>query len=63
MTEPGKRKLLAAYSTFVHNDKDAIEAYTFHAVCAGKISVSPVQNAIADRVSGCGEPVARALGW
>lgn len=88
LTEPAKKKLLAAYgipadqiskyeldhlvdladggasdirnlwpepntfeqykqSAFVHNDKDAVEAYTFHAVCAGKVSVSAVQNAIA----------------
>lgn len=88
MTEPVKRKLLAAYGipaseigkyeldhlidlaaggasdvrnlwpeldqdaglfkrgTFVHNDKDAVESYTFHAVCAGKVTVSSVQVAI-----------------
>lgn len=88
LTEPAKKKLLAAYgiptdqiskyeldhlidladggasdirnlwpepntfqqyksSTFVHNDKDAVEAYTFHAVCTGKVSMTAVQNAIA----------------
>lgn len=34
-------------SGFVHNDKDAVEAYTFHAICAGKVSVTAVQNAMA----------------
>jgi hypothetical protein len=88
LTEPAKRKLLAAYgipaaqiggyeldhlvdlagggasdvrnlwpepntfnqfkgSAFVHNDKDAVEAYTFHAICAGTVSVTAVQNAMA----------------
>jgi len=87
LTEPVKRKLLAAYgipaseigkyeldhlvdlaaggasdvrnlwvesntfhdfkpSTFVHNDKDAVESYTFHAICAGKVTVTQVQAAI-----------------
>jgi hypothetical protein len=31
----------------VHNDKDAVEAYTFHAICAGKVSVTAAQNAMA----------------
>ena len=88
LTEPAKRKLLAAYgipaaqignyeldhlidlagggasdirnlwpepntfqlyksSSFVHNDKDAVEAYLFHAICAGKTTVTAAQNAIA----------------
>jgi len=88
LTEPAKRRLLAAYgipesqiggyeldhlidlaaggasdvrnlwpepdtftqfhpSGFVHNDKDAVESYTFHAICAGKVTVSAVQNAMA----------------
>jgi hypothetical protein len=34
-------------SAFVHNDKDAVEAYTFHAICAGKVTVTAVQNAMA----------------
>ena len=34
-------------SAFVHNDKDAVEAYTFHAICAGTVSVTAVQNAMA----------------
>jgi hypothetical protein len=88
LTEPAKKKLLAAYgipasqissyeldhlidlagggasdvrnlwpepntfqqfkgSGFVHNDKDAVEAYIFHAICAGKVTVSTAQNAMA----------------
>ena len=88
LTEPMKRKLLAAYgipagqirryeldhlielasggasdvrnlwpepdtfqqftsSEFVHNDKDAVEAYTYHAICDGKVTVTAVQNAMA----------------
>lgn len=34
-------------SGFIHNDKDAVEAYTFHAICAGTVSVSAVQKAMA----------------
>jgi hypothetical protein len=34
-------------SGFVHNDKDAIEAYTFHAICQGKVTVTAVQDAMA----------------
>jgi hypothetical protein len=34
-------------SAFVHNDKDAVEAYLFHAICAGKVGVTAAQNAIA----------------
>lgn len=88
LTEPMKRKLLAAYgipagqirryeldhlieiadggasdvrnlwpepntfqqftsSGFVRNDKDTVEAYTYHAICDGKVSVTAVQNAMA----------------
>ena len=88
LTEPAKRRLLAAYgipaarigdyeldhlvdlaaggasdvrnlwpepntfqfykaSSFVHNDKDEVESYTYHAICAGKVSVTAVQNAVA----------------
>jgi hypothetical protein len=89
MTEPIKRKLMAAYgipwsqaskyeldhlvelnaggasdtrnlwpepnvlgngtigTAFVHNDKDAVEAYTFHALCAGKIQLGALQRAVA----------------
>lgn len=31
----------------MHNDKDAIEAYTFHAICDRNVSVSAVQDAMA----------------
>jgi hypothetical protein len=34
-------------SAFVHNDKDAIEAYIFHAISDGNVGVSAVQNAMA----------------
>jgi hypothetical protein len=34
-------------SAFVHNDKDVVEAYTFHAICDGKVSVTAVENAMA----------------
>lgn len=34
-------------SNFVHNDKDEIESYTFHAICQHKVSVTAVQNAMA----------------
>jgi hypothetical protein len=34
-------------SQFVHNDKDAVESYTFHAICDRKVTVTAVQNAIA----------------
>ena len=32
---------------FIHNDKDAIEAYTFHALCAGKIQLGALQQVVA----------------
>jgi hypothetical protein len=88
LTEPAKRRLLAAYGiaetqigryeldhlidlaiggasdvrnlwpepdtfqrfhpdSFVHNDKDVVESYTFHAVCDHKVTVTAVQNAMA----------------
>lgn len=36
-----------AGTAFIHNDKDAVEQYTFHAICQGKVTVSAVQRAIA----------------
>jgi hypothetical protein len=36
-----------AGSAFVHNDKDAIEAYTYDAICRHQVSVVAVQNAMA----------------
>ncbi len=32
-----------AGSAYVHNDKDRVEAYTFHALCAGKVTLAAVQ--------------------
>ncbi len=37
----------ATSSAFIHNDKDAVEAYTFHAICTGKVDVHHVQQTIA----------------
>ena len=34
-------------SSVVHNDKDAVESYTFHAICAGTAALTAVQNAMA----------------
>jgi hypothetical protein len=34
-------------SAFVHNDKDAVEAYTFHALCAGRVQLGALQRAVA----------------
>jgi hypothetical protein len=34
-------------SAFVHNDKDQVEAYTFHALCTGKIGLVALQQAMA----------------
>jgi hypothetical protein len=34
-------------SGFVHNDKDAVESYTYHAICGHKVTVTAVQKAIA----------------
>jgi hypothetical protein len=34
-------------SAFIHNDKDAVEDYTFQAICDHKVSVTAVQKAIA----------------
>lgn len=88
LTEPAKKKLLAAYGiparrigdyeldhlvelasggasdvrnlwpepntfrrfhrgSYVRNDKDVVEAYTFHAICDGKVTVTAVQKAMA----------------
>ncbi|NJC71164.1 hypothetical protein HC031_15800 [Planosporangium thailandense] len=88
LTEPAKRKLLAAYGipasrirdyeldhlvdlaaggasdvrnlwpepntftlfhpgTAVHNDKDVVESYTFHAICQHKVTASAVERAMA----------------
>ena len=33
-------------SSFVHNDKDEVETYLFHAECAGKVSLTAIQRAI-----------------
>jgi len=33
-------------SAYVHNDKDRVEAYTFHALCAGKVTLAAVQQAM-----------------
>ncbi len=35
-----------AGSAYVHNDKDRVEAYTFHALCAGKVTLAAVQQAM-----------------
>jgi hypothetical protein len=34
-------------SAFVHNDKDNVEAYTFRAICAGNVTPTAVQQAMA----------------
>lgn len=36
----------ASQSAFIHNDKDAVEAYLFHALCAGKVKLAALQRAI-----------------
>ncbi len=36
----------ATGSAYVHNDKDRVEAYTFHALCAGKVTLAAVQQAM-----------------
>lgn len=33
-------------SSFIQNDKDAVEDYTYSAICSGKVAVSAVQNAM-----------------
>ncbi len=38
---------MVSASTYVHNDKDAVESYTRTAICDGKVTVSAVQAAIA----------------
>lgn len=34
-------------SAYIHNDKDAVEDYTYQAICAGKVKASAVQRAMA----------------
>jgi len=36
----------ATGSAYVHNDKDRVEAYTFHALRAGKVTLAAVQQAM-----------------
>jgi len=36
----------ATESAYVHNDKFQVEAYTFHALCAGKVTLAAVQQAM-----------------
>jgi len=36
----------ATGSAYVHNDKDRVEAYTFHALCGGKVTLAAVQQAM-----------------
>jgi len=36
----------ATGSAYVHNDKDQVEVYTFHALCAGKVTLAAVQQAM-----------------
>ena len=45
--EPNVLSNGARGSAFVHNDKDAVEAYTFHALCTGKVDLGALQRAIA----------------
>ncbi len=33
-------------STYVHNDKDAVESYTYRAICQGRVTVTAVRDAI-----------------
>lgn len=44
--EPNTFKQFHA-TTFIHNDKDAVEDYTFQAICDRKVTVSAVQRAMA----------------
>lgn len=37
----------ATPSAFIHNDKDAVESATFHAICARKVLFTAVQNDMA----------------
>jgi hypothetical protein len=50
----------AKASAFVRNDKDQVEAYLFHAVCAGRASLGAVQRAVSSdwtaAVAGLGLP-------
>jgi hypothetical protein len=34
-------------SSYIHNDKDAVEDYLYQAICASKVTVTAVQNAMA----------------
>ena len=36
----------ATASAYVHNDKDQVEAFAFHALCAGKVTLAAVQQAM-----------------
>ncbi len=36
----------ATGSAYVHNDKDRVEAYIFHALCGGKVTLAAVQQAM-----------------
>jgi len=41
----------ATPSAFIHNDKDAVEAYIFHAICSRKVLFTAVQNDMASNWS------------
>lgn len=41
----------ATPSAFIHNDKDAVEAYTFRAICSRKVLFTAVQNDMASNWS------------
>lgn len=41
----------ATASAYVHNDKDAVEAYTYHAICSRKVLFTAVQNDISSNWS------------
>ncbi len=45
--EPNNDTGRFARTSFVHNDKDAVEDYTHAAICAGKVAMTRVQKAIA----------------
>jgi hypothetical protein len=45
--EPNEFRNGTTGSAFVHNDKDAIEAYTYHALCAGNVNLPALQYAVA----------------
>jgi hypothetical protein len=46
VAEPNTTKLYRS-SSYVHNDKDAVEDYTYQAICARKTTVTAVQKAMA----------------